>query len=127
MPTPVRYSAIKPIFLSLVRPDRISSPITSTAAVTIPLPVAAVVSAMVVLPVMPPALARLPQVLKRCSSDGPSDPWCLHRLHSVGSERGRRAQRRHHSSQTAQNMGKNGKRRAFGAFHHPPDVGPICS
>src|SRR5688572_14929161 len=36
MPMAVRYSAMKPIFLSLVRPDRISSPMTSRAAVTIP-------------------------------------------------------------------------------------------
>src|SRR6516165_9555165 len=35
IPSAVRYSAIYPMFLSLVRPDRISSPITSTAAVTI--------------------------------------------------------------------------------------------
>src|SRR5712671_6447895 len=35
MPMLVRYSAIWPMFLSLVRPDRISSPITSRAAVMI--------------------------------------------------------------------------------------------
>jgi hypothetical protein len=35
MPTAVHMSAIAPMFLSLVRPDRISSPMTSTAAVTI--------------------------------------------------------------------------------------------
>ncbi len=37
MPILVRYSAMKPIFLSLVRPDRISSPITRIPAVTISL------------------------------------------------------------------------------------------
>src|SRR5215475_12283598 len=37
MPMLVRYSAIKPMFLSLVRPDRISSPITNMPAVTISL------------------------------------------------------------------------------------------
>src|SRR5437667_6278705 len=37
IPILVRYSAIKPMFLSLVRPDRISSPITRIAAVTISL------------------------------------------------------------------------------------------
>src|ERR1700694_543300 len=37
IPILVRYSAIKPIFLSLVRPDRISSPITRIPAVTISL------------------------------------------------------------------------------------------
>src|ERR1700704_3297908 len=35
IPILVRYSAIKPMFLSLVRPDRISSPITRMPAVTI--------------------------------------------------------------------------------------------
>src|SRR6185312_2821485 len=35
MPIPVRCSATVPIFLSFVRPERISSPITSSAAVTI--------------------------------------------------------------------------------------------
>src|SRR5689334_4282006 len=35
MPTAVHMSAMVPMFLSLVRPDRISSPMTSTAAVTI--------------------------------------------------------------------------------------------
>src|SRR5262249_23443805 len=34
MPSPVRYSAIKPMFWSLVRPDRILLPITRSAAVT---------------------------------------------------------------------------------------------
>src|SRR5215213_9761636 len=38
MPMAVRYSAMKPMFLSLVRPDRISSPMTSRAAVTTVLP-----------------------------------------------------------------------------------------
>src|SRR5947199_7250806 len=37
IPILVRYSAIKPMFLSLVRPDRISSPITKIPAVTISL------------------------------------------------------------------------------------------
>src|SRR5579859_2134916 len=37
MPMLVRYSAMKPMFLSLVRPDRISSPITRIPAVTISL------------------------------------------------------------------------------------------
>src|ERR1700688_4709149 len=37
IPILVRYSAIKPMFLSLVRPDRISSPITRMPAVTISL------------------------------------------------------------------------------------------
>src|SRR3974377_1375238 len=35
IPTAVHISAMVPMFLSLVRPDRISSPMTSTAAVTI--------------------------------------------------------------------------------------------
>jgi hypothetical protein len=34
MPSAARYSAMYPMFLSLVRPDRISSPITSRPAVT---------------------------------------------------------------------------------------------
>jgi hypothetical protein len=37
MPILVKYSAMKPMFLSLVRPDRISSPITKIPAVTISL------------------------------------------------------------------------------------------
>src|SRR3954469_9106849 len=37
MPILVRYSAMKPMFLSLVRPDRISSPMTRIPAVTISL------------------------------------------------------------------------------------------
>src|SRR2546421_2840115 len=36
MPIVVRYSAMNPIFLSLVRPDRISSPMTRRPAVTMP-------------------------------------------------------------------------------------------
>src|SRR5689334_7403428 len=35
MPMAVRWSAMWPIFLSLVRPDKISSPITISAALTI--------------------------------------------------------------------------------------------
>src|SRR5271154_5496632 len=55
MPMAVRYSATKPMFLSLVRPERISSPMTKSPAVTIAVSLSDLPSAAPVMAASPPS------------------------------------------------------------------------
>src|SRR5271165_2068086 len=74
MPMAVRYAATKPMFLSLVRPERISSPMTRSPAVTIAVSLSDLPSAAPVMAASPPSRPPLARHATRLK-DGAAAAW----------------------------------------------------